>query len=238
MLNINFDTFQGEKSLLSVILDADSFFYAVIESDTHRMLSFGNIPLDGGADQALKSIAGKYNPENVFFATKTQFFHLGQSVDVQSKELGFEAQNSTFKHISFEILSRFSNYNWRHFSTCLSASFKNLEEGIYLFKGETSIDVAIQLGGVMQFFNRYKCMMAEDVLYYIRLVIEKSGLPLDGKPIYLGGLIDQESSIHYLMKNYVEQVKFMNKPAYALPSSVFHPSHYFIDHLINIECAS
>ena len=238
MLNINFDTFQGEKSLLSVILDADSFFYAVIESDRSRLLSFGSIPLDSRAEQALRSISDKYIPQQSFFATKTQFFHLGQSVDVQSVELGFEAQNSKFGHISFEILSRYSHYGWRHFSTCLSSCFKMMDEGIYLIKGESSIDIAVQIGGVMHYFNRYKCLMAEDVLYYTRLVIEKSGLPLDGKPVYLGGLIDQESSIHYLMKNYVDQVVFMNKPTFMLPTSVLHPTHYYIDHLINIGCES
>jgi hypothetical protein len=63
----------------------------------------------------------------------------------------------------------------------------------------------------LQLLNSYTCKTDEDVLYFLVFAIEQIGLNPETVDLYLSGIIEQDSNLHFLIKKYVRNVRFMNR---------------------------
>ena len=109
--------------------------------------------------------------------------------------------NAIFFHANFPLLTAFINkYRNAGSQGLLLTNFRN-----------GAMDILILNERKLQLLNSFTCKTDEDVLYFLVFAIEQIGLNPETVDLYLSGIIERDSNLHFLIKKYVRNVRFINR---------------------------
>jgi len=106
-----------------------------------------------------------------------------------------------FFHGNFPLMTAFLNkYRNTDNQGSVLANFRN-----------GAMDILILNDRKLQLLNSYTCKTDEDVLYFLIFAIEQIGLNPETAVLYLSGIIERDSNLHFLIKKYLRNVCFINR---------------------------
>ncbi len=122
---------------------------------------------------------------------------------------------------------------WAALINYLSEVHCPYEEGHHLFINfhSTSLDIFVFDRKWLLFSNTYSFGQAEDVLYYVMLVIQQLNLEIETIPVYLAGQTIEDSPEYRLLRRFLPRIEFFEeKVPYAFGSKMQKlPPQYWAD---------
>ena len=106
-----------------------------------------------------------------------------------------------FYHSNFPLLTAFI-HKYRNVDNqgSVLANFRN-----------GAMDILILNERKLQLLNSYTCKSDEDALYFLIFAVEQSGLNPETVELHLSGMIERDSSSHFLIKKYIRNVRLINR---------------------------
>ncbi len=98
------------------------------------------------------------------------------------------------------------------------------------------VTIAVKKDGQLALFNKYTFKNNEDLLYYILLCYQSNDLDTNEIPLYLSGLIKNDSPMYTLIFDYIKNVEIteLSKSIKLNDSIVEKINHYYFN-LLNIR---
>lgn len=128
-------------------------------------------------------------------------------------------------------------------------AFSLISESMLLFKNSTEesmlvhvqngrIDVLVVKNHKMIFFNSFKFVTTEDVVYYILMVCETLKISPENIALKLCGEIEKKSAIYTLLNKYIRTIEFLSSNKHYKYSGGYSPlpSHFFFNLINTAHC--
>lgn len=119
--------------------------------------------------------------------------------------------------------------------------FKNNQEKTFMAHIQNSqFDLMVISDHKMIFFNTFKFVSTEDVVYYTLLVCETLKLNPEEITLKLCGEIEKKSAIYALLYKYIRNIEFLNSHRNFKYSGGYSPlpSHFFFNLINSVNCVS
>ena len=218
-----------DHNILSVIYDADSFFYVVSDLQ-NQLISAVKYEIEGNSSEEIKEIIRKENLSDHLYTEVRIFNRLNDFTFVPVNEYDYKnedafvrnAFDSTSQQRSIdlysgerihivhesndEILEALSsitgNRSVNHVSLAWLESIH--EDGLYAFKDKGFLSIFVMQNDQFQFYNQFSIKTSQDALYFIMLVFQKLNLDVETFRIYVEGLEVEE--LKQTLKDYIVNV--------------------------------
>jgi hypothetical protein len=138
-----------------------------------------------------------------------------------------DAMESNFMNVSFNI-SNIALLNY-------FAKFTQLDKFFEIHFNDDFLSIFYYKENKLLFYNTFKYISAEDIIYHILNVMNELGLDNERELVYFSGQIMHETENMELLKEYVKYLQAMersNKINYSSNVEAM-PSHYFVQHYAN-----
>ncbi len=249
---------------LSVVLMADSFFYAIFDTDnkliSHK--SFKSIKYSStfDIDMIVNDENLRYSFSGIKVVAHTSLtYHLQQKDDnllpllpgfeLKSKKVEKLPGNEIFNYFGIsphqeELLDTLfgaNGYILKSESALLSDYYiGNFDEFIHVHLESSSIVLFVQKEGKMVFFNTYFIQGMDDVLYFILAACAFSNMKPESTKVNVSGWIESDSALFKRLCSYLGNIKILEDSQFTLSQFVSGEikSHYYFLHYLNILCAS
>lgn len=235
--DIDIQLSQDKDYILSALFEADSFVYALFDSD-FKLYKVKNrsMPI-----QKFQEVKDAHDFSKIKIGVKDTFFqHDGDASSEKRIPWHYIKEKMTGKNIytSYDIkyLERIEG-DKRHLST-LMQNFYYLREGsfLHIHNDQERSHYYLQIDGEMLFFNTFFTKTKEDVLYYAMLILDGMNLDSSSIQVKLSGLINTGSQIHMLLFPYLQNLDFVDLDLLDIPEDLNLRSSYYFDHYINASC--
>jgi hypothetical protein len=232
MIDINFKgNIDIDKKILSVVVEADSFFYGIFSDK----LNLCEVKYIDGFDKNNEDnwTPGEILPDGTFekvnlSVINNNFMHFAEMPNLQElKELPIFINQQIFvdkfsdkevyiaygieNHIIEKFNGYFGDYDLHHFSTLISQIYM-FKEGqiLHAHFHKNYIHIYYQENNQFKFYNCYQCLNDKDFLYFIIASGVELGIDLSSITLYCSGLIDENSSLYRLINSYVGSIIFFD----------------------------
>lgn len=245
---------------LSVLLMADSFFYAVYNSNNeliaHRSfqnLRFSELNTIGKIinDENLKA---PFTQVNVCCISIHSFFTTSENEEISNIFPSLESKNRYVEKVfNDEICNYFgvtehqesllnvlfgeSNYRINTPFVLLAEWFEGKSNDfIHLHKEESHILIFIQNGGKPVYYNAFQVENATDILYFVLAASRKLGISPETGSISLSGWIESDSKLYETLDAYYGQLFLIDDTYFKLSAGLDQgvKAHYYFIHFLNI----
>ena len=237
-----------KNSYLSVVLEADSFFYGVF-NENFTLLELDHVnSLFSASINNEKALSRKYKkkiildkssvihlPDNIN-DTKIVSDHLvslpyshavrDQVID-QNATSNYMIDNSLYEFIS---ASR-KEYEITHISTAMCHYlYPSLDKKVMIHIGDDVMHVCVSSPDGLRFYNQYICNNENDYLYYLAALYQLLNLDQEITTLYLSGSIEPQGKLYTLIKNYFDNVDFASPLIFRFPETKEdHEPHHYMD---------
>ncbi|MBC7885814.1 MAG: DUF3822 family protein [Saprospiraceae bacterium] len=253
----------NEANLLSVHLTADSFFYGIFDSQNKLLChkSFNNILFSDDITlwQIINNEKLQVTYNNVSVQVASGNCHLLPEPDHEfiNQFPGLELKNIKIeKCVGREVYAYFGitshqeflldrlfnsgDYTLHHFSNQL-ASYYLAQTGniIHAHIDQDVLTLYLQINGLFMFYNSFKTVGINDILYFILAVYKEKGLDPTLDELTLSGWVEKNSTLYNLLFAYIANIRLTNDFLMTLSSecSDEYKPHFYFDHFINAICA-
>jgi hypothetical protein len=232
MIDINFKgNKELDKRILSVVVEADSFFYGVF-SDKLTLCEASYL------DDFDKNKIESWNPDTILpegtfdqvniCVVNNNFMHYSQMPDMDElRQLPLFMNQQIFidkftdkevyiaygidNHIVDKFESYFAEYSLHHFSTLISQIYLYKQANIlHAHFHKNYLHIYHQVNNEFKFYNCFKCIDEKDYLYFLIATGIELGIDLKEITLYTSGLIDENSSLYRLLNHYIGNIIFFD----------------------------
>lgn len=123
----------------------------------------------------------------------------------------------------------------------LAVECKNLTDAVRVFVDvkADSFDMIVFENGKLLFFNNFKYNTKEDFIYFVLFAMEQQNLNPETAPVFLTGMVDQDSDLLPLAERYIRDLRFVTRGdgpqcAYRLEEVPYH-YHYTLYNILQCE---
>lgn len=91
-------------------------------------------------------------------------------------------------------------------------------------------EMVVNRGGDLEYYNRFPYQTVEDFMYYIVFVFEQLELNPETDTLYIAGTIEKNSTLLAMIRKYIRNIQFMQRPAFCFYSYGFEevaPYYHF-----------
>jgi Protein of unknown function (DUF3822) len=249
---------------LSVVLMADSFFYAVFDTDNKLICHKSFTEIKYSSTSGINMIV---NDENLrrSFSSIVVVAHTNLTYHVQQKDdnllsllPGLELKSKKVEKLpGNEIYSYFGisphqealldglfgdkSYILKSESAVLSTYYiGNFDEFIHVHLESSSLVLFVQKEGKMVFYNTFFTNGMDDILYFILATCTFANMNPESSKVNVSGWIESESVLFKHLCGYLGNIKILEDSQFTLSQSVstdIKPHYYFLHYLNNL-CAS
>jgi hypothetical protein len=219
------------NNILSVIFDADSFFYSVSDKD-HNLYLAAKHSLEIDPFEEIQQIIKKeqlhlFDYAAVKLYSKFHDFTLLPSEEVKGKDLKIFAKNA-YSNQSIPVLLDHNrsedidvihsipeplvrvfnlltdNVKIRHLSNAWIDMCKN--DGMYVFLYENDFSILVTKNGDFVYYNIFDYAGKEDAFYFIMLGFQEFELDPDADYIFIDGISGNKNELIEMIQNYVKNI--------------------------------
>ena len=119
--------------------------------------------------------------------------------------------------------------------------FKNSNEKVLIAHIQNGhFELMVIVNHKMTYFNSFKFVSTEDVVYYTLLVCETLNLNPEEIPLKICGEIEKKSAIYALLYKYIRHIEFLSSHRTIKYSGGYSsvPSHFFYSLINSVSCVS
>lgn len=265
MYQRDFDFSEGNNLYkLSVVLMADSFFYAIFDSNgmlishhSHTGIRFSDV----SSIHAIKLnplLIAKYDTISVVVLAGDL-----HQIDVPDDNLlhifpGLQLKNVKLEKIPGQNIYNYygitshqesllndlfgeKNYNLKSFVSLLSTYFLGTEEPLlHLHLEDGVIYIYVQKGGKLYLYNSFQTKSMNDILYFTLATFNVTGLDPTKDKVTVSGWIEKESALYKQLQGYISNIDIISDALFMLHPTMLSKlkTHYYFVHNINTLCVS
>jgi hypothetical protein len=224
---------------LSVISEQDSCTYGLFNNNI--LFESGRFNNDELFDFVSQPV---YQDTKIYFCSKSQAFaHAGiEELNLLQNKLRFKNKLSSekiftlFQDQNFNSFQNLNSQSVNHFSTVLHHHYIFSQHPIcFAYLGKTSVTICICGNGGFKFYNSFDISSAEDLLYYIKSVLQATHTSESEVKVILAGYIEEGFDYYRLVYRYFLQVMLAHNSIFSVNNSKIK-SHAYYDHYLNIQC--
>ena len=220
-----------EQNILSVIFDADSFFYA-ISNHKQELISAVRYNIDIDPVKEVKEIILKEQLDSIDFSTTKIFSRRPFFSFIPLEEYNYDEESSfirnafpsrsgeltvnAFEEEGINILHEYEN----GFTESLSQIAKNsnvqhisiawmkgiTKDGIHVLYEKSHLSIFVRKKQKFIYFNMFKLSSMQDAMYYILLSYKQLELSAREFPLYINGDLESRHELLALLSNYVMNI--------------------------------
>ena len=249
---------------LSVVLMADSFFYAIFDAEnrliSHKSFKAIKYSSPSDIDMIVNDENLRHSFSGIIVVAHTNLtYHVQQKDDnllpllpgleLKSKKVeklpGNEIYNyfgiSPHQEALLDTLFGGESYILKSESALLSDYYiGNFDEFIHVHLESSSLVLFVHKEGKMVFYNTYFIQAMDDVLYFILATCAFANMKPESTKVNVSGWIESDSVLFKHLCSYLGNIKILEDSQFAISqfvSSDIKPHYYFL-HYLNILCAS
>ncbi len=217
--------------ILSVIFDADSFFYCVTDHN-NNLCSAVKYQLESNPLKEISEIIKKESLQNYFYTSVNIFSKRPSFTFIPMDEYNYEHETSFAKNafcakngkiivdlfdeeriyilheIEFgfqESLSLILNENRvKHVSLAWMEAIK--EDGIYVFYEDILVSILVRRNNKLLYYNQFSISTVHDAFYFILLSWQQLDLNNDNFEVFLDGTCKQIPELKLLLSKYILKI--------------------------------
>ena len=249
---------------LSVVLMADSFFYAVLDNE-NTLIAHQSAEQFRFSDQTHRNILledkilkATYQSISVVVLPALQFQASSPNDALLATFPGMELYSNKIEKLACQSIYNYFGITY-HQETLLQTLFGvdgyTLHSLLYILSSyylgpihrfmhlhveQDHVYIYIQQNGVLQFYNTFSASSTADILYFVLATCKTSGFEPLSDQVTISGWIEKDSPLFTQLTGYLPEVKLIKDTDFRLHSSCNpsqYPHHYFV-HLANALCAS
>lgn len=237
-----------KNSYLSVVVEADSFCYGIFDNN-FTLLEMAKVESPFATSMHSSQVLSRKYKKKIAL-DKSESIHLPLGIegnDLLTKHLVALPHATTYsdqildqkatsnffikRELKESLEEKNNSFELTHISTVMCHYlYPSLSKKVMLYISEKNMHICVFNAEGFRFYNQYKCIDANDFLYYLMAIYQLLELDQENTPLIISGRIDRESSIVSLIQNYFAKIEFVSPSIFKLGNTASHNNtHYYMD---------